>query len=120
MKLFLSTLTVICLTATAQTGDLYRLGGTSALITARQADLIKVLALATSGQKGESFNLRQKLERDNRAFELPKGTVVEVVGHLHGNNPDLGDIAKIVWGNGAHTGYVYKFELTRDRYVGSR
>jgi hypothetical protein len=60
------------------------------------------------------------LERDVRAFNLPKGTVIELVGHVHGDNPDLGDIAKIVWAKGTLTGYVYKFELTRDRYVGSR
>jgi hypothetical protein len=120
MKLLFPALTAICLAGIAQAGDLYRIGGTSALITARKADLIKVLSLATSDRKGKSFDLRQKLERSGGAFNLPNGTVVEVVKYFRGNNPDLGDIAKIVWSNGAHTGYVYKFELSRDRYVGSR
>ena len=51
------------------------------------------------------------------AFNLPNGTVVEVFSTA---TTLARDIAKIAWGNDTHTGYVYKFELSRDRYAGSR
>jgi hypothetical protein len=58
------------LTIASQAGELYRLGNTGAVITARKADLIKILALATTGQKGASFDLREKV-----GIDLPQGTV---------------------------------------------
>ena len=129
MKITTLILTALAsLTIASQAGELYSLGNTGAVITARKADLIKILALATTGQKGASFDLREKA-----GIDLPQGTVVEVVSYFPGENPRLrgsyypgqkpgspSKIAKIVWDNGTHTGYVYDFELSRDRYVGSR
>ena len=113
---------LLSLTIATYAGELYNLGNSGAVVTAQRDDLIKILYLVTHGQKPQGNALREKV-----GIDLPSGTMVEVVGHFPGQNPalidswhspDLANISKIVWGS--HTGYVYNFELSRDRYAGKR
>jgi hypothetical protein len=121
-KLILSLVAIMSLTMATYAGELYNLGNSGAVVAAKKDDLIKILYLVTHGQKSQGNALREKV-----AIDLPAGTVVEVVGHFPGQNPalidswhspDSANISKIVWGS--HMGYIYNFELTRDRYIGKR
>ena len=110
------------LTMPTYAGELYNLGNSGAVVTAQKDDLVKILYLVTHGQKPQGNALRERV-----GIDIPAGTLVEVVGHFPGQNPalidsshspDSANISKIAWGS--NTGYVYNFELSRDRYVGKR
>ena len=91
--------------------DIYRINSRNSLVTASHEDLATFMALNARHMTQAVRDMYRRLESEGALFNLQPGALVKVVEYY-------GDgIARIEWGEGQHTGYIAKNDLSS--YLGS-